>query len=1416
MSNLDVDIGVTEFAATVGDVVFRLDGDGRIQGVADRDPPTLGYPQSRLLGESIETVFAVSPPPIRTFDIQTPDAFREAVLDRQTDRLTVPLGAADGTVVPAAVSIVSRDDTDAMICVVRTRSGDHSETGRELYEAIPDPLYVLDAKNRFQRVNEAMVEHTGYERQALLGRTVTELVPSGAADRLRSHLTGLVDASHRSEPVELPIVTADGELYATEAHVTVLTDDSGEYAGSVGVLRDIRERKRREQNLDLLKQIFTRVFRHNIRNRLVVTNGHATILDEQLDEHHRVHTQKIIDSTEQLLAHSTKARLIEQAVTTDDRYEIDLTDSFEPLVADAKETYPDATIDVDLPESFVVRAHAYIDRAIEELLTNAIEHAPTENAQVSIWTDRNTLFIEDESGGLADHELRVLKTGTESDLEHSSGVGLWLVRWLVEYSDSELIVHRTDEGTVMGIRFGDHERDEMQRAPDVTASTVVSAPAHVRDVSLERFRGDPIVERMASLDRLEARYDLLEQAGGQTVLITGEAGIGKTTLVEQFRDRLADRATQPLVATGVCDSDVQPPYHAFRQVLEALPSENELTGLLGDAAAISTANAEKRADRKQALFADIADQLRSVATDRPVVLVVEDMQWADSGTIELFEYLVDEIGRWGHQVMFVGTYRTSDVEQTHPVVSVARKTAETGRGELLELDPFDRDRVRSLLSSLLDISELPSSFVEAVHDHTGGTPLFVTELGHQLARRVGPVQTGNTLPDDLETVTVPETVERAVMDRLDAVPDDVRPVLQLGAVLGTEFSFDLLRVASDYPVDTLIDCIDALDRRRIWTRSAERIEFVHGVVREQTLVTLSEEDRKRLHERVATAIETVHDERIEEYAAQLGSHYEQLGAVDTAYDYYCLAGEYAVETYAHEDAIDHYERALSLADSHDGVTDTEVATVTIHAGEIYRIRGKYDRAKTYFEESLEWARTYEDHGTEAESLCQLGKTAIREDLYDQAREYYERALSLRRDLDDRSGEAECLSMLGQIGLKEAVNEQGRSFYERALSIYRELGDRSGEAQCLNGIASIAIRSGEYDRARTFQKQCLSLCRDVGDPFGEADALNNLAIVAYRQGAYDRFRTYCEESLELSRTLGDREREARTLNNLGNIDVKQGVYDRATEYIERSLEICETIGNREGSARSLVNLGIVACERGAFELASTHCERSLDIRTEIGDRYGQAESHNILARIALRQGAFERATEHFTASLDIAREHDLSVPELMSLRGLGAVARNRGAYDRAAQHLTDSLAVCESEANHQQRAKTQLERARLAVAREDVDSAREMIEYSHETFSELGAVHYEARAQVLRGRIAAATGDPNEARSHWRSAIETFEDLDAPQDTLETIDLLVETCREHGDDDRADEWRDRGVDVFETAPEPVRATYQGWVDDCSSA
>lgn len=1392
-----------QLADALTDALLRVTDDGTITFANDAVEGLLGYDPETLRGQSVGSLLAeapVGPVPAQTFETLCEQA------TGSSDQ-AVPLLAADGTGVVVSISAVPLEETAGYILLARdTGQGDQHERRpyAELVETVGDPMYVLDEAGDIERINDAMVEYTGYDRDELVGRSMSEIVPAHEYDRATNHLAALASANgSETTTFETALVTNGGDLVISEAKVTALTDDDGEFAGSVGVLRDIRDRKQRERDLELLKQVLTRVFRHNVRNDLTLIQGHTDLIDQLTDAAVDEHTQKIRQTCEGLLEHSEKARLIEGVIETDKRHEIPLQSHVEQIVEAFRAEFPDAQFEVDLPDSLTVEAHPKLPTAVEELVDNALRHAPAdETPVVSLWADQTddavTLFVEDESGGLSEHEIEVLRRGMETDLKHSSGVGLWLVRWVVEASGADMIAHRTDDGSLMGIKFTQRE----EPTPG-SGSPLTRLPGHLTEsVTPVRLRDETVVGQVDELRQLETIYDDLPQRGGHTVFVTGETGVGKSTLLDQFASRLADRETPPLVARGSCESGVTRPYDAIRQLLADLP---ELTADFDTVAfeQDDPDDPEMVKRRRQALFADLADQLRTLSTDQPVVLLLDDFQRADRATLDLLSYLVDEVGRWALPILFVVTYRTDAVDPDHPVVELADRTAETPRGQRMPLGPFDPEDVRNLLTFMLDTETIPDSLVDAIHEHTGGNPLFVTEIGRQLAETVGPESTRADLPASVAELSLPASVESAVTDRIDELEPPVRGVLQLGAVVGKSISLDVLRTASDLTETELLEHVETLVNRRLWERSSGTLAFVHGVIRTKTLATIDPERRERLHARIADAIETVYADSLDEQYGQLAMHWEAAGEYERALTCARQAGERAVDAYAHETAIEHDERVLDIADHIEVDTET-VVTAGLRLAESYLTVNNYDAAEeyiTFVRERTPTARP-EWRCRSAQLAAQL---AIQRGDYETAIAEAETGMAVA----DEHSVVYCrlLDTRGEAEWRKSDYEAAESTAERLRELAGELDRPDLAARANEQLARVYQERAEYDRARDHYRTTLDRAQTAGDPHLEVDARTGLGVVADRQSIHDQARTQFEQALAVAESVGDHHQAARIYNNLANLAYQKGNLTQAQEYYERVLETGERVGDDELVSVVCFNLGSMVRQHSEFDRAREYTDAALKRWREAGNDHRIAIALLDLSHHTLLTGEYDEAERYIEEALDLSRAVGDVLRESAVLRNNGTLARRRGAYDRAADHYETARTLAIDIDNESFAAEVRADQGLLAYRRGEFERA---CEYCRDALDVLDddEAHTEI-AWTLRTLALAtsALGDHEQALTHLDDAAQRFRDVDSEHGVASVTYARGVVERRRGNDQQARDAFEDAAETFATvglAPGRARA------------
>jgi predicted ATPase len=848
-------------------------------------------------------------------------------------------------------------------------------------------------------------------------------------------------------------------------------------------------------------------------------------------------------------------------------------------------------------------------------------------------------------------------------------------------------------------------------------------------VPLEEFHGDQLVGRRDELDQLLDSYDSLQTRGGHAMLVTGESGVGKSTLIDQFLSALASRDDEPITAQGECDRDTSQAYSVFRTAFDDLPIASALHSLLPEGLD-SDEDPELVQQRRQAFFADVSGEIRELAGQKPVVFVFEDLHWADRPTIDLFVHLIDALGQWVYPVLFVGTYRAEAIDEMHPVHELEQKLTGTDHHERLELEPLGITHTRDVLCRTLETETVPDGFVETVHSHTGGNPLFVEETARQFVEMETVDISHEEYPTNETDLPTPETVAHTVDDRLAVLDATGSELVGLGAVIGESFPVELLRAASELPEPQLLDYVDLLVESRIWERDGETLSFVHGVVREAALDRLDDDTETRFHTRIASILESsTGDVTTDEKQRRLAHHYHESGQFEKAIDASLQAARRASELFAHEVTIESAKQARELADELDDKAASLEAQELL--GDTYTVTGEFDQAVSCFRD----VRTRTESREDTQRLWRKeGTIEHKRGEFETAREYLQKSLELARDREALFGEAKALQQLGFVAEEEGDFEAARDSLDSCLEMFRQLDDRLNEAMTLRNLGNVALREGDFSTARERYQGSLDIFESLEDRHGTAKTMANLGLVERREGNFETAREHLQESLELLEELGDRYGQAINLNNLAELAHREGKFERAREYHERSLDIERSLGNRHGEAISRDNLGEIAQRVGEFDAARDYHEESLELRRELGDRHGEAISLANLGAVAQKTGNYETAREYLDEALAIARDIGDRHSEATCLYNLGLVADATDALDAATEYYQESLAIFEELGDEEFSATVQGFLGAVEIRRGDIESGREKRTDACADVSEMGAVPTELR--ILRCHIEA--------------------------------------------------------------------------------
>jgi class 3 adenylate cyclase len=478
---------------------------------------------------------------------------------------------------------------------------------------------------------------------------------------------------------------------------------------------------------------------------------------------------------------------------------------------------------------------------------------------------------------------------------------------------------------------------------------VVAAPELPAVTPIGRVAWGTFVGREREMEQLKERLADAFSGLGSVAMVVGDAGIGKTRLLQEFATYARLRGAQVLWGAAY-EGEARLPYGPFAEALQdyvsrtsvqtlrqavtegssvLAPLAPELKAKLPDLPEPPPVAAEAEAYR---LFQEVTEFLKNASTSAPLLLVLEDLQWADKGSCSLLQHLARRLA--GSRLLVAISCREAELEPSHPLrETLPHLRRESGFWEL-PLKGLRESEVRELVTVLAE-QEVPQPLVLALHQETEGNPFFVQEtLKHLIETEVLYQEEGRwTSKAAISDFGLPESVREVMERRLAGLSQECRRLLQVGAVLGRRFSLSLAQQVAELDEEVVLRAVEeALAAQVVREQRLERrtyYQFTSTLLRENLHGRLSAPRRERLHLRAAHILEEAYPDRLEGYAAELAYHYREAGEgapAETAYRWTVKAAQQAVAARAPAEAVSLYRSALELADA-VGLSQAEKAAL---------------------------------------------------------------------------------------------------------------------------------------------------------------------------------------------------------------------------------------------------------------------------------------------------------------------------------------------------------------------------------------------------------------------------------------------------------------------------------------------------------
>lgn len=867
----------------------------------------------------------------------------------------------------------------------------------------------------------------------------------------------------------------------------------------------------------------------------------------------------------------------------------------------------------------------------------------------------------------------------------------------------------------------------------------------------------PFIGRQPELARLGGMITHLERRQGAAIFITGEAGLGKTRLMLEWRRGLPDNVQ---IWSGVAQNLSQTGYAVWQHIiLQGLrlgqASHQTVSGVLFDylgdetwlpylemllfGKAIQKGSLGKLepAQLKEQIFVAVTRLLSKVAQRNPLVIMLDNLQWIDQLSRELLQSVL--ILTVTQPIIFCVSSRPDAA----PLSDLLTRAQDAIGDQLLQIELGSLSPAESgkLFDQKLPLENMPAPLRSSILERTQNNPYYLEELVSFIINS-GLVEKKNgqwriTDMEAMNNLSLPGTLRGLVRAQLDRLPEVQQQILAYGAVIGPVFPASLaLTVLSDVPRLTRIpENLTGLVEHGILTFDGASYHFVHNSVHETVYHGLLSNKRRQMHMQVGLAIEARAGQEIEPDVEQLARHFEAAENAVKALPYLIEAGEKARQRFANDTALKYFSTALELL--------PQVPEMEPRRGEIHRVMGDLHQHKGD---------------------------------YDPALDCYMSALNLATTPNDL---ADYNRLIGRVWQWKGNIAKAQQWFEDAL---REISRHHSEispsvrGRVYANMGFLCLRQGDVIHAERWSLDAIAVLEMAGELSELARSLNTLGGTYYFQNQWRQSSEQVERALKIQQQIGDRMGIARSLTNLGVLYWVDCQWEKAIESHTQTIAMCEEMGTLEAVlSNAHNNIAMVYLHQGTFDLAETHLQKSLELKRKINTTHELPETLNNLGLVRLLQQRYDEAETYITESITICHENDEQTPLCEAMRYRAEIQLARGEIEQALKSTQEATLLANKAASKVDEGSSLRTLARIYLQQGQYKAARQAGATAMRFFKGINHAYEVACTQIVLAELALAEGEMAAYQTNIKAAQPLFEKLKATPE-LRKLKLLQDRLK----------------------------------------
>lgn len=901
----------------------------------------------------------------------------------------------------------------------------------------------------------------------------------------------------------------------------------------------------------------------------------------------------------------------------------------------------------------------------------------------------------------------------------------------------------------------------------ISKSVAVFQPLKIKDKpdpkrGIEGLHSDMVGREKEFSVLCDIVNNLITNKKSGVTFILGEAGIGKSRLLEELKNYITTQSLPVKVLEGRCLSYGETISHfpvlevlknlfsitdqdsadtirdkIFKTVQQLLPQTCEevvpyiyylFSVPLPAEYKEKVKHLEAEGLRLQIAIA-LKEVLESDAKKNPTLVVIDDYHWIDSASLDLLKFVFDSPA--DKSLLLLCLSRIEKESEGNTVKEHFRQRLGSGFVEI-ELAVLSKEASQQLTENLLKFSGLTTDIQKEILTKAAGNPLYLEEIIRSFidAGLLIHEQGGWKSSEDLTISNIPDSIHEIIITRLDRLDSDLKNVLQKAAVIGRSFLVPLLERLTK--IDSLmmsvqLATLEELEYIKILMKEPE-LEYIfkHPLVQEVAYSSLPRKNRRTLHGNIAEIIEDVFLNRVDEFTELLAHHYSNCNDPDKAIKWLEKAGLHAVDRYANEQAIAYFDRLINIIDQLPEPLEQHM-WIQLKAyealGDVCAVIGMYTKALEAF---TAIGKKSTDMLVRGRALRKIGRVYWHQSDFTAAMTFLEKALAVLCDdtVDIRVEQAEIFLLQGAIYEIQGNVSRTRTAIKQALDTVANItiNDRIKKikANAMLHLGSIYRNQGEYDKAIDNYTKSQVLLKELNDKQVLANVMYLLGIVYHMRGNPQKAIDLNEESLAILEQIGDKKNVGRTCANLGVMYSYLGKRDKSYDFHIKSLRISLEIGDIRGESMAYSNLAKCYLGDEDYDKAHEYFLKNLVISEEIGDKTSLSASLGNLAILHTRTEEYDKAETYLIRAEKIIKE--LGNRQLLSTAYIHIAEVKRFKHEPAEEiirYIDQAWAIAQEIGNKANQASCASQYAKTYAMNKDISRSEKYMQMAARLFTELG-------------------------------------------------------------------------------------------------